>query len=48
MGVLAALFPVFRNVDDVAEDEQDPATLVDELSLAVAARAWDEHWGLWR
>ncbi|CAD6967169.1 unnamed protein product [Tilletia controversa] len=36
------------NVDDVAEDEQDPATLVDELSLAVAARASDEHWGLWR
>ncbi|CAD6921960.1 unnamed protein product, partial [Tilletia caries] len=48
MGALAALFCVFPNVDDVAEDEQDPATLVDELSLAVAARASDEHWGLWR
>ncbi|KAE8237268.1 hypothetical protein A4X13_0g8850, partial [Tilletia indica] len=48
MGALAALFRAFQVVEEVAEEEQDSATLIDELSLAVAARAPEEHWTLWR
>ncbi|KAE8218187.1 hypothetical protein CF319_g7889 [Tilletia indica] len=47
MGALAALFRAFQVVEEVAEEEQDSATLIDELSLAVAARAPEEHWTLW-
>ncbi|KAL9935657.1 hypothetical protein V8E36_005234, partial [Tilletia maclaganii] len=48
LGALAVLFRTFQDEDDVGEDEQDPATLIDELSLSISARASDEHWGLWR
>ncbi|KAE8227959.1 hypothetical protein CF326_g7124 [Tilletia indica] len=48
LGALAALFRAFQNMEELAEDEQDPATLIDELCLAITARASDEHWGLWR
>ncbi|KAL9931245.1 hypothetical protein V8E36_009852 [Tilletia maclaganii] len=48
LGALAVLFRTFQDEDDVGEDEQDPATLIEELSLSISARASDEHWGLWR